>query len=370
MRKSKSHLPKKRVMKAFSNAIKALNTESSSSENRLGGSISSHHKNKQGDTSLSHYTIKDSNMQTRTIDNNEIYFEIIGFEQSSAMQIISHYAMDCSVSLRLADSVPLHSSLMSENCDKLANKENLAKNSNNALPAILSQEYGIIAQGSTQNLDAFFKILDSLFAERLVKGDIATFVVKKLQQHNYKLCVAESCTGGVLSAMITAINGASSVFKGGITTYSIESKQQILGIKDSVFREHSVYSQACVNAMARGAIDLFQADIAIATSGLATYDDSPNNFLHLPAGMVFTCILIRDRLPINIAYNYLLDTNIEGKDSKNPTLYTPHTHIDSRILSKWAGAGCKGANFIESRIFVQKMASLQALRLLLSAIAS
>ncbi len=357
MRKSKTHLHKKRVMKAFSNAIKALNTESSSSENRLDDSVSSHHKSKHRTTSLSHCTTKDSNTQTHTIDNDEIYFEIIGFEQSSAMQIISHYATDCFVSLRLADSVPLHSSFMNEKIENLANKTSLnnqvnpTHNGNNALPAILSQEYGIIAQGSTQNLESFFKILDSLFAERLVKGDIATFVLKKLQQHNYKLCVAESCTGGVLSAMITAINGASSVFKGGITTYSIESKQQILGIKDSVFREHSVYSQACVNAMARGAIDLFQADIAIATSGLATRDDSPNNFLHLPAGMVFTCILIRDRLPINIAYNYLLDTNIESKDSKNPTLYTPHTHIDSRI-------------------FVQKMASLQALRLLLSAIAS
>ncbi|WP_233715303.1 CinA family protein [Helicobacter trogontum] len=273
-------------------------------------------------------------MQTDKLNNDEMYFEVIGFEQSSAMQIISQYAKDYSVLLKLANSLPLHHTSMQGDCKNLEQQDNLGKS---ILPTILSQEYGIIAQGSTHDLAAFFKILESLFADRLVKGDIATFTLKKLQQHNYKLCVAESCTGGTLSAMITAISGASSVFKGGITTYSIESKQQILGIKDSIFKEHSVYSEACVSAMARGAIDLFQADIAIATSGLATHDDSPDNFLHLPAGTVFTCVLVRDRMPINIVHNYLSHTNIESKDS---------------------------------RIFVQKMASLQALRLLLSTLAN
>lgn len=336
MKKNKNLLLSKHAVKLFSNTIKnnsLLNAKIN--KYKKYSRYCNHRKNNIKIISTSNCLTKESIMQTHVANiNEEIYFEIIGFEQSSAIQIISHYAEDCLVSLRIADSIPLHYAFSIQN---YKNHHSDTYNNSNTISTILSQEYGIIAQGHTHNLTRFFKILESIFAERILKGDIATFVVKKLQQYNYKLCVAESCTGGNLSAMITAVNGASSVFEGGITTYSIASKQQILGIKDIVFKEHGVYSQECVNAMARSAIDLFQADIAIATSGLATHDDTINNFLHLPAGMVFTCILMRNKLPVNIACNYLLHENIDKKDS---------------------------------RIFVQKMASLQALRLLLSIIAN
>lgn len=258
-----------------------------------------------------------------TLANDEVYFEILGFEQSSAMQIVLHYAKECNVELKLCDSM-------------LSNSNHTQQSDINS--EVLSQRYGIIASGLTQNLEKFFSILESLFTGRLIKGNIAAFVIQKLQQNKQSICIAESCTGGVLGSMITAVNGASSIFKGGIIAYSIQSKQQILNVKDSIIREHSVYSEACVRAMARGVLDLFQADIAIATSGLATKDTSSNNFLHLPVGTVFTCVLIRDRLPISISHNY---------------------------LSNYQHVTCK-----DSRIFVQQEASLQALRLLLEMLSS
>ncbi len=319
MRKSNTHLQKRYFMEALKNAKRARK------------------KQKMPNTEQSHKTCKSAIFPEQTImaqsyqeeHYHEVYFEILGFEQSSAMQIVSHYAKECHVDLKLANSM-FAQDLQTKNISPIATHD--------ILPTILSQEYGIIACATTQCLETFFKILESLFAERLLRGNIVAFALQKLRQYNYSLCVAESCTGGTLSAMITAINGASAIFKGGITTYSIESKQQILGIKDSIITEHGVYSEACVRAMARGVLDLFQADIAIATSGLATEDTSMHNFLHLPAGMVFTCVLIRDKLPISIAHNYL--SCVDGIDYK------------------------------DSRVFVQQAASLQALRLLLSVLES
>lgn len=305
MRKSKTHLQKKY-------AINAIHKACLNSDKRVENILKSTKAYKEKAQVSSEISCAALHCQQALDMNgiNEVYFEILGFEQSSAIQIVSSYANSYHIDLKLGS--------------------NTLSNNNKDLSL---QEYGIIAKGDSQNLQNFFNVLESLFGDRLIKGDISTFLVKKLQQNKQTICVAESCTGGVLSSMITAVNGASYVFKGGITTYSIESKQQILGIKDSIIKEHSVYSEACVRAMARGVIDLFQADIAISTSGLATQDTSSNNFLNLPEGVVFTCVLIRDRLPVSISHNYLSHTKqIEGKNS---------------------------------RIFVQKEASLQALRLLL-----
>ncbi len=252
---------------------------------------------------------KDSSKENLNIF--EMYFEVLGFEQSSTLQIMSSYASSCNVELHLASF---------EN-----NRTNTHDN----------QEYGIIAKGCRESLDSFFQILESLFANKLLKGNIAEFVLQKLRQNSLSLCVAESCTGGVLSSMITSVNGSSDVYKGGITTYSIESKQNILGIQDSLLQTYSVYSEECVKAMARGAINLFKADIAIATSGLATKDTSKNNFLNIQEGMVFTCVIVRDKLPFIISHNYLQNIT----DNKQ-----------------------------NSRIAIQHLASIESLRLLLSAI--
>ncbi|MWV62549.1 nicotinamide-nucleotide amidohydrolase family protein [Helicobacter saguini] len=125
-----------------------------------------------------------------------------------------------------------------------------------------------------------------------------------LEQNGLKISVAESCTGGYLSYLLTSINGASSVYKGGVTTYCIESKMKLLGVKASIFETFSVYSNECVEAMARGVAGLFNTQIAIATSGLATDDTSSDNFLKLPAGLVFTCVLINEKAYF-LSKNYL-----------------------------------------------------------------
>lgn len=140
--------------------------------------------------------------------------------------------------------------------------------------------------------------------------NVVAKILQILEQKGLKISVAESCTGGYLSYLITSINGASSVYKGGVTTYCIESKMKLLGVKASIFETFSVYSNECVEAMARGVLTLFNAQVSIATSGLATDDTSKDNFLKLPAGCVFICVMIQEKAYF-LSKNYL-DSNIDS----------------------------------------------------------
>lgn len=84
-----------------------------------------------------------------------------------------------------------------------------------------------------------------------------------------KLAVAESLTGGCLQARITAVSGASEFFVGGVTAYALAQKVALLGVD----RDHAA-AVNCVSArvaeeMARGACRLFDADLALATTGYA-----------------------------------------------------------------------------------------------------
>lgn len=83
------------------------------------------------------------------------------------------------------------------------------------------------------------------------------------------LATAESCTGGMIGALITAVPGSSAYYIGGAVTYSNEEKSRQLGVRPEVLVEHGAVSEACVIEMARGARAAFGADYAVAVSGIA-----------------------------------------------------------------------------------------------------
>ena len=83
------------------------------------------------------------------------------------------------------------------------------------------------------------------------------------------LAVAESCTGGSVAGRITAIPGCSAWFRGGAVAYSNEIKSGILGVDPAVIAEHGAVSEETVRQMANGVKRVFNADYAIATSGVA-----------------------------------------------------------------------------------------------------
>jgi len=90
-----------------------------------------------------------------------------------------------------------------------------------------------------------------------------------LRQRNLQLGVAESCTGGLLAAQITAIAGVSDIFRGGVVAYANSVKQNVLMVPESLLIQHGAVSEPVVIAMAKGVAKLVQVDCAIAISGVA-----------------------------------------------------------------------------------------------------
>jgi PncC family amidohydrolase len=96
-----------------------------------------------------------------------------------------------------------------------------------------------------------------------------------LNQHNLWLATAESCTGGLLGHLITAVSGSSSYYLGGFITYSNEAKQCLLGVASETLAFYGAVSSQTVREMARGARDAFGAQpgreniVAISISGIA-----------------------------------------------------------------------------------------------------
>ena len=99
------------------------------------------------------------------------------------------------------------------------------------------------------------------------------------------LATAESCTGGLLSALLTEIPGSSTVFERGFVVYSNEAKEEMLGVSDEVLAAHGAVSEATARAMALGALAHSRADIAVSVTGIAGPDGGtaakPVGLVHL-----------------------------------------------------------------------------------------
>lgn len=83
------------------------------------------------------------------------------------------------------------------------------------------------------------------------------------------LATAESCTGGGIGAALTSVAGASSVYRGGIISYTNEVKHDLLGVDAQVLCKYGAVSAPVAEAMARGARRVLHADVAVSVTGLA-----------------------------------------------------------------------------------------------------
>ena len=84
-----------------------------------------------------------------------------------------------------------------------------------------------------------------------------------------RLATAESCTGGLIAAALTAIAGASDVVDRGFVTYSNEAKHEMIGVPLSLIEHHGAVSEAVARAMAAGALERSRAQIAVSVTGVA-----------------------------------------------------------------------------------------------------
>ena len=109
-----------------------------------------------------------------------------------------------------------------------------------------------------------------------------------------RIAVAESCTGGLVSAALTEIPGSSDVFEAGFITYSYDAKLELLGISLDVLETFGAVSIAVAWAMARGALEKSHADVSVAITGIAGPDGGSEK---KPVGTVVFARARRDANP-------------------------------------------------------------------------
>ena len=146
------------------------------------------------------------------------------------------------------------------------------------LPALGRVRLRLSARGTDKELldatlEEKIKSLDAIIHDIIVGFDeddtIEVVVGKILAKQNKSLATAESCTGGKIAEVLTAVSGSSRYFKGGVVSYATEAKINVLGISKDLIDEFSVVSSEVVSAMALSIKKMMNSDYAIATTGNA-----------------------------------------------------------------------------------------------------
>jgi len=121
-----------------------------------------------------------------------------------------------------------------------------------------------------------------MFPETLLS--LARTVLDGFRLHGLRLTLAESCTGGLITGCLTALEGASTVIECGFIPYSNEAKTGLLGVPENLLWAHGAVSAEVARAMAEGALAHSRASVAMAVTGIAgPGGGSPQK----PVGLVF-----------------------------------------------------------------------------------
>ena len=113
---------------------------------------------------------------------------------------------------------------------------------------------------------------------------LANKLVKKLIQKKLKISFAESCTGGMLSSVITSVSGSSEVFNLGLITYSNKAKIDILKVPKKIISKYGSVSYECCLSMVKNLSKISKANISVSITGIA----GPNGGTKLkPVGLVY-----------------------------------------------------------------------------------
>ena len=117
--------------------------------------------------------------------------------------------------------------------------------------------------------------------------DRAAALIKAYAARGEMIATAESCTGGLVAALLTEIAGSSAVVDRGFVTYSNAAKQDMLGVPDEVLAAYGAVSEPVARAMAEGALAHSRAHVAVAITGIA---GPGGGSVEKPVGLVhFAC---------------------------------------------------------------------------------
>lgn len=152
-------------------------------------------------------------------------------------------------------------------------------------------ELGVLLDAKKAELWALLPDLVYGVEEESLQSVIGDILIKQ----GKKFGTAESCTGGYVAHLITSVPGSSQYYPGSVVTYSYEMKHKLLGIKTELLDQFGAVSEQAVRAMAIGALDTLDVDVALSISGIAGPDGgTPDK----PVGTVWMAVADRNRVEV------------------------------------------------------------------------
>ena len=121
-------------------------------------------------------------------------------------------------------------------------------------------------------------------------------IVSSLERKKFKLAIAESCTGGMLSSAITSVSGSSKVFTMGLVTYSNQAKTSILKVSQKIINKYGAVSVQCCLAMVNNLSKISNSKACISITGIA---GPKGGSKQKPVGLVYIGIKIGKKVIVN-----------------------------------------------------------------------
>ena len=180
--------------------------------------------------------------------------------------------------------------------------------------------YGSNVKAVKEKLNQHIKKLSSLIPDQIFgfENDTMELVVSELlKTANSTVSIAESCTGGAISKLLTSISGSSSYFNGSVVSYSNNSKEEVLKVDSSILKTKGAVSKEVVEQMALHVKDLFHSDFGISSSGIAGPDGGS---LEKPVGTVWIAIATKGNVvskKLNLGYNRERNIHVSALSALN-----------------------------------------------------
>lgn len=137
---------------------------------------------------------------------------------------------------------------------------------------------------------SLYEQLEKIVPEHLyasIETGLHNVISKLFLSHSYSLSLAESCTGGYISHLITSLSGASKFYKGGVVVYSNELKENLLYVKSETLQKYGAVSSQTACEMAEGALQILKSDYALSITGIAGPDGGSDE---KPVGTVWVAV--------------------------------------------------------------------------------
>ena len=126
-----------------------------------------------------------------------------------------------------------------------------------------------------------------------IDNELAKQLINKCRAKNYKLAIAESCTGGLISSAITSVPGSSDIFECSFITYSNRSKKKILNVSENNLNLYGAVSKEVVIDMINGLRKNTNSDILLAISGIA---GPGRGAINKPEGLVWVSYALKNNV--------------------------------------------------------------------------